>query len=205
MPLERPQIWVPWTDSERAESKEVNQVLTRKWRDRYSALRVRPAVKPLVFDTFTAAAFTTVDNPYPIYTGIPAYADYLLARSQIKLNATSNIQTQAIYRVKVGSNTGSQVIITLDPDAANFTIYDGDVTSNDDVTWFDVTSIVPDPANGPFDTTDWTSLTHLLEVQVYCGANITDVELRTSMRQWTWISADYLPTIPPVWVPSEYS
>jgi hypothetical protein len=208
MPLERPQLWVPWASFERNQKKEFSQVNARKWRDRYSAQRVRPAIRPYTdVEEITSLSWTTISDPDPVHIGIPAYADYLLARAQIKLNAGTNARCSAGFRVRVSGQTGTEVYISLDPDFdQGFTIYDGNVTDNDDTTWWDVTSIVPDPSVGPFDATDWGSLIHLLEIQAVRGVtNCVDVEVRTSHRQWTWIPADYLPTIPPLWVPSEYA
>jgi hypothetical protein len=137
---------------------------------------------------------------------IPRGAQYLIARAQLKININLiSTGAEGGFRVRVGTNIGTEVYIDLHNDFdSGFTIYDGNATDNDDVTWWDVTSIVPDPTNGPFDETDWANSAHLLQIQGMLDSNTTDLEIRT-IRQWSWLTESYLPSIPPVWSPSEYS
>jgi hypothetical protein len=206
---ERPQLWTPWAASQRAVDIEFSSVSVRKWRDRLSAARIRPCVKPaFAVETITDSFWSTITDPSPVYIGTPGYAQYLIARCQMKVNAASDEQTQAGFRVNVGTNIGTEIYLNLNPSylpPPAVSLFDGNVLDNDDITWFDVTSIIPNPVNGPFIGADIGNVSRILEIQGYCVANCIDVEIRTDHREWTWITEDYLPTIPPFWIPSEYS
>jgi len=203
--LIRPQRWSLWTSSEREAAREINQVMIRKIRNRYSALRNRPAVRPFFgIQTLAGGSGYTAMGPGPAYMGIPNGAQRLLCRAQVKANMTSNVQTSFIFRCTLGSHTGKLTQRTLspnyDPDL-EWSLLDGNVLDNDDTTWWDMTSIIPDPTiDGPFVEADWNSGIHLIEVELSAtDANLVDLEVRTDRRQWEWISEDYLPTMPPDW------
>lgn len=203
MPLERPQLWTTWTASERAAKKELNQVLTRKWRNRYSAARVRPCVKPQ-FDagrvTAPTASFTAITDPAPVYLWIPEGAQRLLAKVNLRVDWDGvGTVCDASWRLQLSGDWSTQIDISLDVDGDLFTdLYEGS-TSGGDQTWYEKTFIIPDPDDPPFGPTEWQSSLHLLEFYAFCGSNCNWTEIKTAWRQWLWITEHYVPDMGPDW------